>query len=119
MTNAQLFTAAHEITKKVIKDGDNYQATFSLCLKMIKNGEIAHEYSVDGAWNRDGSIDCSCTLDFIYGNGSMDWFRIRNVYVARKTVFVCNDPDMDIRDEKGTIYFQEMFNSKNVEFYID
>lgn len=36
MTNSQLFKQAHAMTKQVIKTGDNYQATFSLCLKAIK-----------------------------------------------------------------------------------
>lgn len=37
MTNSQLFKLAHAMTKQVIKTGDNYQATFSQSLKMIKS----------------------------------------------------------------------------------
>ena len=36
MTNSQLFSQAHQLTKQVIKQGDNYQVTFGLCLKAIK-----------------------------------------------------------------------------------
>ena len=36
MTNSQLFKQAHAMTKQVIQTGDNYQATFGLCLKVIK-----------------------------------------------------------------------------------
>lgn len=35
MTNAQLFTAAHKLTKEVIETGDSYSATFSLCLSFV------------------------------------------------------------------------------------
>ena len=36
MTNSQLFTQAHAMTKQVIQTGDSYQVTFGLCLKAIK-----------------------------------------------------------------------------------
>lgn len=36
MTNSQLFSQAHAMTKQVIKKGDNYNVTFGLCLKAIK-----------------------------------------------------------------------------------
>ena len=36
MTNSQLFKLAHAMTKQVIKTGDNYQVTFGLCLKAVK-----------------------------------------------------------------------------------
>ena len=36
MTNSQLFKQAHAMTKQVIQSGDNYAATFGLCLKAIK-----------------------------------------------------------------------------------
>ena len=37
MTNSQLFKQAHAMTKQVIKTGDNYQVTFGLCLKVVKD----------------------------------------------------------------------------------
>ena len=37
MNNSQLFKQAHAMTKQVIKTGDNYQVTFGLCLKAIKD----------------------------------------------------------------------------------
>lgn len=37
MTNSQLFIQAHAMTKQVIQTGDNYQTTFGLCLKVIKD----------------------------------------------------------------------------------
>lgn len=36
MTSSQLFKQAHAMTKQVIQTGDNYAATFGLCLKAIK-----------------------------------------------------------------------------------
>lgn len=36
MTNSQLFSQAHTMTKQVIKQGDCYKTTFGLCLKAIK-----------------------------------------------------------------------------------
>lgn len=35
MTNSQAFKLAHKMTKQVIKSGDNYQATFGQCLKVV------------------------------------------------------------------------------------
>lgn len=37
MTNSELFKAAHALTKEVLQkeEGDNYSATFSLCLKKV------------------------------------------------------------------------------------
>ncbi len=118
MTNSQIFTAAHQITKKIILEGDSYSATFSLCLKMIKNGEIAHEYYVSGAYNRDGSIDCKCSLSFVYGNGTLDYISL-DAYNTRKTDFFCTDEDIDVCDEKATIYFENKFNSKNIYLDLD
>lgn len=36
MNNSTLFKQAHAMTKQVIKQGDNYNVTFGLCLKAIK-----------------------------------------------------------------------------------
>ena len=36
MNNSNMFKLAHKMTKQVIKSGDNYQATFGACLKLIK-----------------------------------------------------------------------------------
>lgn len=36
MTNSQAFKLAHAMTKQVIQTGDNYAATFGLCLKQVK-----------------------------------------------------------------------------------
>ena len=36
MTNSQLFSQAHTMTKQIIKQGDCYKTTFGLCLKAIK-----------------------------------------------------------------------------------
>lgn len=40
ISNATLFKQAHAMTKQVIKDGDDYRATFGLCLKAIKQDSI-------------------------------------------------------------------------------
>ena len=36
MTNSKLFKQAHAMTKATIQAGDDYRATFGLCLKAIK-----------------------------------------------------------------------------------
>lgn len=36
MDNKIAFKLAHEMTKQVIKEGDNYQTTFGACLKHVK-----------------------------------------------------------------------------------
>ena len=36
MSNAQLFKQAHAMTRATIQAGDDYRATFGLCLKAIK-----------------------------------------------------------------------------------
>ena len=33
--NAKIFKQAHELTKSIIQKGDNYRATFALCLKLV------------------------------------------------------------------------------------
>ena len=35
MNKSQLFKQAHALTKATIQAGDNYQATFALCLKAV------------------------------------------------------------------------------------
>lgn len=35
MNNAAIFKQAHALTKATVKAGDNYQATFALCLKLV------------------------------------------------------------------------------------
>ena len=40
MTNSQAFKLAHTMTKQVIKSGDNYQATFGQCLKVVKANNV-------------------------------------------------------------------------------
>lgn len=35
MNNATIFKQAHTLTKATVKHGDNYQATFALCLKLV------------------------------------------------------------------------------------
>lgn len=35
MTNSQIFKQAHALAKATVKAGDNYQATFALCLKTV------------------------------------------------------------------------------------
>lgn len=35
MNTSNIFKAAHKLTKATIKAGDNYQATFAICLKVV------------------------------------------------------------------------------------
>jgi hypothetical protein len=35
MTRSQAFTAAHALTRRTLRAGDNYAATFALCLKAV------------------------------------------------------------------------------------
>ncbi|MBG23711.1 MAG: hypothetical protein CMF22_10345 [Idiomarinaceae bacterium] len=36
MTNSELFRKAHAMTRATIQDGDDYAATFAVCLKLAK-----------------------------------------------------------------------------------
>jgi len=48
MNKSKIFIWAHKITKKVIRTGDNYQATLGVCLMMLFSGEIvAKDYECD------------------------------------------------------------------------
>ena len=58
MTKSQLFKKAHALAKPTIKPGDNYLATFSLCLKAIyaeATDIVAKIIAVGGkAWEKHG-----------------------------------------------------------------
>ena len=41
MNNSTAFKLAHKMTKQVIQTGDNYQATFGQCLKVVKAQKVA------------------------------------------------------------------------------
>lgn len=43
MDNSQAFKKAHQMTKQVIKAGDNYQATFGACLKIVIREAMSNE----------------------------------------------------------------------------
>ena len=43
MTNSQLFSQAHTMTKQIIKQGDCYKTTFGLCLKAIKSQQASQQ----------------------------------------------------------------------------
>ena len=43
MTNSQLFTQAHAMTKQTIRQGDCYKTTFGLCLKAIKEKQASKQ----------------------------------------------------------------------------
>lgn len=45
MTKSELFKAAHKLTREVIKAGDDYRATFGLCLKFIAKGGLKQKVS--------------------------------------------------------------------------
>lgn len=58
MTKSELFKKAHALAKATIKAGDNYLATFSLCLKAIyaEATDIAAKIIAAGgkAWEKHG-----------------------------------------------------------------
>lgn len=43
--NSELFKHAHALTRKVIKDGDDYQTTFGMCLKYVKSHPVKAQYT--------------------------------------------------------------------------
>lgn len=53
MNNAALFKQAHAMTKATVKHGDNYQATFGLCLKLVIEQNKAQAVAVVEA--KDGA----------------------------------------------------------------
>ena len=58
MTKSELFKKAHALTKATVKAGDNYLATFALCLKAIyaEATDIAAKIIAAGgkAWEKHG-----------------------------------------------------------------
>lgn len=59
MTKSELFKAAHKLAKSVIQAGDNYSATFSICLKAVyaqKETSIADKLIAAGGkvWEKSG-----------------------------------------------------------------
>ena len=46
MTNSELFTKAHAMTRATIKAGDSYQVTFGACLKTLKTQQTEPKVNV-------------------------------------------------------------------------
>ena len=49
MTKSELFKAAHKLAKATVKAGDNYQATFALCLKAVYAQSSSNIINIDFA----------------------------------------------------------------------
>ena len=75
MTNSQLFKLAHAMTKQFIKTGDNYQATFGLCIKVIKEDQLKNadklqadlrraQYNSKGANNKGDKLSTLINNEF-------------------------------------------------------
>ena len=60
MNKSQLFKQTHALTKATVKAGDNYQATFALCLKAVyaqsKESSIVEKLIAAGGkvWEKSG-----------------------------------------------------------------
>lgn len=54
MNASKLFKLTHKLTKKVIKNGDNYRVTFGACLKVVKKAYFGAIQSTLNAWNKKG-----------------------------------------------------------------
>ena len=59
MNKSKLFKQAHALTKATVKAGDNYQATFALCLKAVytqKETSIVEKLIAAGGkvWEKSG-----------------------------------------------------------------
>ncbi|WP_111861110.1 hypothetical protein [Acinetobacter sp. CFCC 10889] len=46
MNKSELFKAAHQLVKAVIKAGDNYRVTFGACIKAVKEGFVKPVMSI-------------------------------------------------------------------------
>ena len=83
MNMSKLFKAAHRLTKRTVRTGDNYQVTFGLCLKFIINAQKAKKVRVEPIVIK---LDDRKTEErFVMANGS-------SIYVSHdrrcKTYFV-------------------------------
>lgn len=95
MTNSQTFKLAHAMTKQVIQSGDNYQATFGLCLKMIKADQLVNaanlkadlmraQYNSKGANNKGDKLSVLINNEF----AKMIIKRNKVEVVATKVTFI-------------------------------
>lgn len=97
MNNATLFKKAHEMARKTVKSGDNYQVTFSLCLKVL----ISEQSVKITTYNSDKSVTvtyqpkkqvnkhCAMVGDYIKpadrNNDSLDF---KNMLVAAVSILI-------------------------------
>lgn len=75
MTNSEIFKAAHELTSKTVKTGDNYQITFGAALKIIRQHGLevpkrvkpatkAPNYSPLRYWVWDTKLGCAVSYTY-------------------------------------------------------
>lgn len=96
MTNSKLFKKAHEMTKEILKSGDNYQATFGLVLSFLyAKGEVEMKGSKKQiAWAKDIKEEMLSALAFIEeAIGTFDASKARKNAVEQALASVENTRD--------------------------
>lgn len=47
MTNSEIFRKAHAMARATVREGDNYQVTFSACLKIVRAPKAKQTVKID------------------------------------------------------------------------
>ncbi|RLL43016.1 hypothetical protein D9K79_11655 [Acinetobacter cumulans] len=98
MNKSNLFKAAHNLTKKVIKAGDNYRVTFGAAIKAIKEGFVATTKSFtiyfSNAWT---GVDYTEVISANSHKEAVEKFEAEKRIRAR---FVAETPAQEIKEVK-------------------
>ena len=94
MTKSELFKAAHKLAKSVIQVGDNYSATFALCLKAVF------------AQSKETSI-----VDKLIAAGGKVWEKsgLSRIYLSQEIADKC-DFGIRFNDKKHKLFFDMTAN---------
>lgn len=99
MNKSELFKAAHNLTKKVIKIGDNYRVTFGAAIKAVLNGFVAEAKSM---------------ADLLIEAGAKVWEKgdMKRIYLNMNLVRAL-DLGINFNDKKHKLYFDLNTNRFN------
>lgn len=104
MNNSKLFKLAHNLTKKVIKAGDNYRVTFGAAIKAIKEGFVMTTKSIE-----DRLIEAGAKL---WEKGDMKRIYINDAVaqVVFNEEILKDFPQAKVNVGKAKFYFDVIFN---------
>lgn len=103
MTNSQLFSQAHTMTKQIIKKGDCYKTTFGLCLKAIKqkNNQVKKDNVVFT------SISLFMTLSILAVASGLGVIAVISVFISVLTLIGYSLQD-ELKQLKKVITFENI-----------